>query len=85
VGNAKTVLFWLDVWNGHLLQEKLPRLFSFAKTQKSSVAMFLETPNLIEHFHLPLSEQAYQEFQELQDSVQNIQVNEDGNDQCHYI
>lgn len=47
--------------------------------------MFLETPNLIEHFHLPLSEQAYQEFQELQDSVQNIQVNEDGNDQCHYI
>jgi hypothetical protein len=24
-------LFWLDVWIGLFLQEKLPRLFSFAK------------------------------------------------------
>jgi hypothetical protein len=35
VGCGTTVLFWLDVWNGHCLQEKLPRLFTFARNQKN--------------------------------------------------
>jgi hypothetical protein len=43
VGNGTTALFWLDVWNGHLLYEKMPRLFSFAKNQKVSVAAILST------------------------------------------
>jgi hypothetical protein len=46
VGNGSTVLFWLDVWNELYLQEKLPRLFTFAKNQKISVAEFLSEPNL---------------------------------------
>ena len=63
IGDGSTVLFWLDVWNGHYLQEKLPRLFTFAKDQKISVADFLTAPDKAVHFHLPLSEQAYHEFQ----------------------
>jgi len=66
VGNGTTVLFWLDVWNGHHLQQKLPRLFSFAKDQKISVANFLSVTDMYEHFHLPLSDQAQQEYLELQ-------------------
>jgi hypothetical protein len=27
VGDGTTVLFWSDVWNNHLLQQKIPRLF----------------------------------------------------------
>jgi hypothetical protein len=57
--------FWLDVWNDLLLHEKLPRLFTFAKNQKISVADFLSTTDLASHFHLPLSEQAYEEYHEL--------------------
>lgn len=65
VGNGTSVLFWLDVWNGHYPQEKLPRLFSFAKNQKISVAAFLSITDMTSHFHLPLSEQAHQEYIEL--------------------
>jgi hypothetical protein len=37
IGNGYTVLFWLDVLNGHLLQEKLLRFFSFAKNKKNQL------------------------------------------------
>jgi len=74
VGNGTSVLFWLDVWNGHYLQEKLPRLFSFAKNQKISVAAFLSITDMTSHFHLPLSEQAHQEYIELQGIIQGIQL-----------
>jgi len=80
-----TVLFWLDVWNDNLLPEKFPRLFTFAKNQKNYVPAFLEPSDLAEHFHLPLSDQAFHEFQELQELVQGIQLNDEGKDQWHYI
>jgi len=85
VGNGSTVLFWLDVWNGFFLQEKLPRLFTFAKNQKIPVAAFLSTPDMSTLFHLPLSEQAYQEFQELQEIIQSVQMTQTDKDQWHYI
>ena len=62
VGNCTYVFFCLDVWNGHYLQQKFPRLFNFSKNQKISVATFLSAQDIAVHFHLPLSEQAYQEF-----------------------
>jgi hypothetical protein len=43
IGNGTSVLFWLDVWNGYYLQEKFPKLFTFAKNKKNSVADFLST------------------------------------------
>ncbi|CAO2201894.1 unnamed protein product [Urochloa humidicola] len=85
VGNGTTVLFWLDVWNGQLLQEKLPRLFSFAKNQKISVAKFFEAPHTAQHFHLPLSDEAHQEYQELQNIIQDLQMNEEEKDKWFYI
>ena len=85
VGNGTSVLFWLDVWNGHYLQEKLPRLFSFAKNQKISVAAFLSITDMTSHFHLPLSEQAHQEYIELQRIIQGIQLREEDKDQWSYI
>ena len=77
--------FCPDVWNEHHLQESLPRLFSFARNQKISVADFLATTDLTEHFYLPLSEQAQQELSELQDVIQSIPVREEDKDQWHYI
>jgi hypothetical protein len=41
VGDGTTVLFWSDVWNNHLLQQKFPRLYSFTKNKTISVAKFL--------------------------------------------
>lgn len=75
----------VDVWNGHHLQEKLPRLFTYAKNQRISVAAFLANPHIGEQFHLPLSEQAQQELDELQGMIQNIQMRDENKDKWHYI
>ena len=85
VGNGSTVLFWSDVWNNNLLQDKFPRLYSYAKNKKISVAKFLTSNTLDSQFHLPLPEQAYQEYLGLQELIQNIQVQEDSKDSWHYM
>jgi hypothetical protein len=80
VGDGTTVLFWLDIWNNHLLQNKYPRLFSFAKNKNISVAQFLQNNQIENQFHLPLSVQAFQEYQELQQCLQQTQVTEQSRD-----
>jgi hypothetical protein len=59
VENGTIILFWSNVWNDHLLQNKFPRLFSFAKNKNVSVAQFLLNNSLKEQFHLPLSIPTY--------------------------
>jgi hypothetical protein len=41
VGNGESVLFWTDVSNDMLMQNKFPRLFSYAKKKDISVPQFL--------------------------------------------
>ena len=69
LGDGSTVLFWSDLWNDNVMQSKFPRLFSFAKNKKISVLQFFSNNNLQSQFHLPLSEQAYQEYQIMQDYI----------------
>ena len=83
LGDGSTVLFWSDLWNDSVLQIKFPRLFSFAKNRKVSVSEFLLN-NIESQFHLPLSEQAYQEYQALQDYIQTLQVQPNTKDSWHY-
>jgi len=85
IGNGSTVLFWSDLWNDNVMQNNFPRLFTFAKNKKISVLQFLSNNNLESQFHLPLSEQAYQEYQTMQDYIQTIQVQQDTKDSWHYI
>jgi hypothetical protein len=42
IGNGSTIMFWLDIWNEQFLQQKHPRLYSYAKKNKNTlVAQFL--------------------------------------------
>jgi hypothetical protein len=66
VGDGTSVLFWSDIWNDLLLQDKFPRLYSFAKNKSISVASILNTAQMEDLFHLPLSTEAWQEYQALQ-------------------
>jgi hypothetical protein len=84
VGDGTSVLFWSDVWNGHLLQQKFPRLFSFAKNKNISVAQLLLNNHLEMQFHLPLLEQAFLEYQELQVIISSSQVDDEAKDSWHY-
>jgi hypothetical protein len=63
IGNGSSVLFWKDFWSdGTLLCEKFPRLFSFAISEDTSVAAMYGTENILSHFMLPISVEAYQEL-----------------------
>jgi hypothetical protein len=67
------------------MQIKFPRLYSFAKNKKISVSQFLLNNSLHTQFHLPLSEQAYHEYQDLQEYIQTIQVEQDTKDSWSYL
>jgi hypothetical protein len=70
----------MDVWNDHLLQNKFPRLFSFSKNKTISVAQFLLNNSMEQQFYLPLSVHAFQEYQNLQELIQQIQIIDQGKD-----
>jgi hypothetical protein len=79
--HGATVLFW----NETLLSDKLPRLYSYARDKTISGAKFLTQENILTHFHLPLSLQAYQELSKLQSFIQQIQMPQNpGKDIWHY-
>jgi hypothetical protein len=62
IQNGTTYLFWLDLWNDQILSHVFPHLFSFVKDQRLMVLPVAQTTNLSEIFHLPLSEEAFQQF-----------------------
>jgi hypothetical protein len=85
IGDGSTLLFWSDVWNDLLLEKKIPRLYSYAKNKNISVAMFILNNRIEDQFHLPLSVQAFQEYQQLQQVLQNLQVDNSSRDSWEYI
>jgi hypothetical protein len=65
-GDGKSVQFWSDLWQDSCLHHKLPHLLSFAKRTYMSVHDVIQTEYLEDLFHLPLSHQAFQEFQQFE-------------------
>ena len=66
IGAGNTALFWKDLWSDQLNDEAFPRDFSFTKLEDASIAEFLAITNIHTNFHLPLTQLARQELQQLQ-------------------
>jgi hypothetical protein len=62
-GYGKTILFWTDMWEDSCLHHQLPHLVSFAKRTYVSVYDVISQEFLEDLFHLPVSQQAFQEFE----------------------
>ena len=73
IGNGTTTLFWKDDWNSIILQDRFPCLYSFVLEEDISVADFISSEDSLQSFYLPLSNQAYQEWQELQGIIATVQ------------
>lgn len=86
VGNGSTALFWNDIWNDRLLHQSFPRLYAYAKNKSMSVRNFMSLQNTSQHFHLPLSSQAHQEYMQLQQIIRGgtLILNEDHKDTWIY-
>lgn len=63
--DGSSCLFWTDLWNNRLLESQFPELFSFAKYKLITVQSFINADDFADQFHLPLSSQAFNQFQQL--------------------
>ena len=65
IGSGQSILCWSDTWLEQQLQSLLPHLHSFALHEDQSVLSFFQEENWIDQFHLPLSVEAFEEFNQL--------------------
>jgi hypothetical protein len=66
IQSGTSVLFWKDFWyQGSVLCQKFPRLFSYVLDEDLSVAEMAHMDTLGSIFSLPLSVEAFQEWQEV--------------------
>ena len=70
--SGSSVLLWKDVWLSNSLQNIFPYLFSFAKDVSISVSQILDMEDALDHFNLPLSQEAYDELLQFQVLMQDL-------------
>jgi hypothetical protein len=56
INNGKSCYLWLDMWDDKVPNQVFPELFSFAKSQTTTLAVAKRINPLSDLFHLPLSQ-----------------------------
>jgi hypothetical protein len=87
LGNGKSSFFWQDNWEDNCLQHNLPHLVTYARNHLMTVKEVLDTEFLEDLFHLPLSQQAYAEFLQMESICQTARekLNDEDSDKWSYI
>lgn len=75
--DGKTIDFWQEVWEEIPKSQLWPHLYSFSKQQQIFVHEIFHTEDMADHFHLPLSEEAYAEFLQLEQYLQGMNLSAD--------
>jgi hypothetical protein len=65
LGVGDTILFLSNMWTGKILKLEYAQLFSFAINAKITLKTLVELEEFQDLFHLPLTEEAYEQFCEL--------------------
>jgi hypothetical protein len=84
-GVGDIVLFWKDLWNGRILQQSYPQLYSFAINDDICLSSVLKQEPLQNMFQLPLSKEAFMQFCELDILLQPLRVEINNLDSWSYI
>ena len=86
VREGSTVLFWKDFWNGEeILADKWPHLFSIVENQDLSVRKMVSHQNRTSTLTLPLSVEAFQEYQEMEQLCSDTFPLDDNPDERSFI
>ena len=85
IGDGSTVLFWDDLWSSEVLALKCLILSSCARNRRLSVKTVMQTEDLNTLFILPLSEQAYVQFQHLQQDLLLVPYEEERTDRWSFM
>jgi hypothetical protein len=88
-GKGDTMLFWSDNWevNGSSVPmcRRYPRLFSYVIDEDVSVLRMTQNERLDSIFALPLSVEAFQEWQEITHLVSTVSLSEQRSDQRTFV
>jgi hypothetical protein len=84
VQNGASCLFWNDLWFGVVPKHAFPELYSFTKNPSMTLQAAKMNHSLTQTFHLPLSTKAYQQFVQLELTVNDFQPS-NLNDTWSYI
>lgn len=82
--NGKSIIFWDDMWAGQVLQMDFPELYSFTMNKHITLHDVMAMEDLAALFQLPLSVEAYAQFQTLQAQLQQSHLT-DQPDKWNYI
>lgn len=74
VRDGATCFLWHDDWNNAIHTLHFPELYSFCRNRLITLKTVVDQPLLQDLFHLPLTPEAFHQFQQLEHSVQNIQL-----------
>jgi hypothetical protein len=80
IGKGDTALFWKDEWSNGILHDLYPCLFSYVQNEDISVKEFCFAVDISDIFHLPLSPEAFQQFQQIQQFTQQLSLSQSNND-----
>jgi hypothetical protein len=71
-GRGDSTLVWHDSWNGIVQASEFPRLHSFALDSQISVQEVVSCSDRATLFYMPLSQQAFEEFNSLELLVNSV-------------
>jgi hypothetical protein len=74
-GCGDSILFWNDTWNGILPSKQFPRLHSFALDTLLSVREVVQCEDRSTLLYLPLLQQAYDKYINMQSFMDSIHLN----------
>jgi hypothetical protein len=81
IGSGRSVLFWKDFWvQGQNLCDVYPRIFSYALDEDITIQSFISAPSLESVFTLPLSNQTFEELQQVQSISADLQLSDEDQD-----
>lgn len=83
-GNGTTVTFWEDKWGDQVLAVRFPSLVDYARDRDISVRNFMNTEDLDTLFALPLSQEAFDELNDLSNWLELHTLNDDSKDVWSY-
>jgi hypothetical protein len=67
---------WFDLWDDRVYHQSYPELFSYVKYQHIFLSVAASTEPLQNLFHLPLSNEAFGQFQQFSDTSQSLQLSQ---------
>jgi hypothetical protein len=77
IQNGSTTLLWEDLWNNKVRSLDMPELFSITTENRITVRQAVLRTDLADIFHLPLTEQAYHQFLQLNNELEDVVLTEE--------